>query len=255
MNCISFISQKGGCGKTTLVSSIAVAAHEAGRTVALIDLDPLAPLLKWQKIRNSADIRVVALASDYLEQVLAKFKSEGVDLVLIDTPGTAAPLIDRAARLSDFCVIPARPNIFDLWAAEATRKTLKNLGKDCAFLLNQCPPAQQSTRVKLAAKTIEEMGGLVGPLVSSRVDYQEAARLGLGVSQLNKHGTAAAEMRALWSSLEQKLTPEQQSVTHKNEAESPFDAALRPSASALIFNPWSWFSDMQQAVARGMKGA
>jgi chromosome partitioning protein len=41
--------------------------------------------------------------------------------------------------------------------------------------------------------------------VLARVDYQEAARHGLGVTEINPNGAAAQEMRALWASLKRRL--------------------------------------------------
>ena len=73
------------------------------------------------------------------------------------------------------------------------------------FLLNQCPPAQQTARVQDGVETLEEMGGLISPLILSRVDYQEAARHGRGVTELNPHGAAADEMRSLWASIRRRL--------------------------------------------------
>jgi len=54
-------------------------------------------------------------------------------------------------------------------------------------------------------EALEEMGGLISPLILSRVDYQEAARHGLGVTELNPNGAAAEEMRALWTSIRRRL--------------------------------------------------
>jgi len=65
---------------------------------------------------------------------------------------------------------------------------VKEAGKEYAFLLNQCPPAQQNARVEQGAKALQAMGGLLAPMVSSRVDYQEAARQGLAVSELHPSG-------------------------------------------------------------------
>jgi chromosome partitioning protein len=39
MRTITLVTQKGGTGKTTLASSLALAAMEAGETVALFDLN------------------------------------------------------------------------------------------------------------------------------------------------------------------------------------------------------------------------
>jgi chromosome partitioning protein len=76
---------------------------------------------------------------------------------------------------------------------------------DYVFVLNQCPPAQQTARVEEGAAALEAMGGLITPLVLSRVDYQEAARQGRGVSEIHPTGAAAAEMKAMWSSIKRRM--------------------------------------------------
>ena len=95
--------------------------------------------------------------------------------------------------------------MFDLWASAKTRAALKAVGGEFVFLLNQCPPAQQTARVRDGVETLEELGGLISPLILSRVDYQEAARHGLGVTELNPGGAAAEEMRDLWTSVRRRL--------------------------------------------------
>ncbi len=205
MRTIAFVTQKGGAGKSTLASSVAVAARQAGERVFIIDLDPLQTLVKWSKARGSADIAVEHIPPAKLGKALAALASKGVTLAVIDAPGQDSEHLAAAVRAADLCVIPARPNAFDLWASEETRAQVKNKGKDYAFLLNQCPPSQQSARVELGAKALQTMGGLLAPLVSARVDYQEAARLGQGVGEYNPDGVAADEMRELWSSIKRRL--------------------------------------------------
>ncbi|MCC3245790.1 ParA family protein [Methylocystis sp. WRRC1] len=205
MRIISFVTQKGGAGKSTLASSVAVAAREAGERVFIIDLDPLQTLVKWSGARGATDIAVEHVPPSKLTKALAALEKKGVSLVVIDAPGQDGEYSAAAMRVADLCVIPARPNAFDLWASEATRAQVKDKGRDYAFLLNQCPPSQQSARVELGAKALQAMGGLLAPLVSARVDYQEAARLGQGVSEFNPHGVAAAEMRELWNSIKRRL--------------------------------------------------
>ena len=95
--------------------------------------------------------------------------------------------------------------MFDLWASARTRAALKDVGGDFVFLLNQCPPAQQTARVQDGVETLEEMGGLISPLILSRVDYQEAARHGWGVTEFNPYGAAAEEMLAFGESIMRRL--------------------------------------------------
>lgn len=205
MRTIAFVTQKGGAGKSTLASSVAVAAHDAGERVFIIDLDPLQTLVKWSRIRKATDVPVEHIPPGKLSKALAALEKKGITLVVIDAPGQDSAHADAAISAADLCVIPARPNAFDLWASEVTRRQVKEKRRDYAFLLNQCPPAQQSARVEQGAKALQAMGGLLAPLVSARVDYQEAARLGQGVSEFSPYGVAAEEMRELWGSIKRRL--------------------------------------------------
>jgi chromosome partitioning protein len=205
MRTVAFVTQKGGSGKSTMASSIAVAAHEAGERVCIIDMDPQATLSTWSKTRAAADIPVVAANAAKLAPVLDALKAKGITLAIIDTPGADGAASAAAMAAAQLNVIPSRPTAFDLWASAATRAALKDGKSDYVFLLNQCPPAQQSARVDEGVAALEALGGLITPLVLQRVDYQEAARNGWGVTELNPNGAAAGEMRALWSSLKRRL--------------------------------------------------
>ena len=205
MRTIAFVTQKGGSGKSTLASSLAVAAREAGEKVFIVDMDPQASLMKWAKTRDDPEMPVAAVSAGKLAAALAVMEKKGVTLVIIDTPGNDSGEAKAAMKAADLCVIPARPNVFDLWASELTRKTLKEMRREFVFLLNQCPPAQQSARVEQGAKALEAMGGLITPLIAACVDYQEAARHGLGVTELHRSGSAAEDMRKLWASVKKRM--------------------------------------------------
>lgn len=205
MHIVSFVTQKGGAGKSTLASNVAVAARKAGERVFVCDLDPLQSLVKWSRARRTLDIPAERMPAEKLARALAQLESEGVTLAIVDTPASDTPQADAAIRAADLCVIPARPNTLDLWASEATLARVKASGKPFAFLLNQCPPAQQNARVARGAQALQEMGALLAPMVSTRVDYQEAVRLGLGVLELNPKGAAAREMTTLWGSIGARL--------------------------------------------------
>jgi chromosome partitioning protein len=205
MRIISLVTQKGGSGKSTLASSLAVAARAGGERVFVIDMDPQRSLVNWAKTRGLDDVPVGAVTAGKLPATLAALEKNGFTLAIIDTAGAEGGSSTAAMRAADLNIIPSRPNIFDLWASEQTRATLKELKSEFVFVLNQCPPAQQTARVQEGAAALEAMGGLITPLVQARVDYQEAARHGLGVTEINPHGAAAAEIKALWSSIKRRL--------------------------------------------------
>ncbi len=205
MRVVALINQKGGSGKSTLAACLAVAARDSGERVFLIDMDPQKSLVKWGHQRQDRDLPVEAVSPAKLEAALAALAKGHVTLVIVDTPATDSPAGDAAMRCADLCVIPARPTIFDIWSSEATRGKLRTLNKDYAFVLNQCPAMQESQRVNDGATALEAMGGLLRPLIASRVIYQEAAREGRGVTELDADGKAAEEMRQLWASLKRRL--------------------------------------------------
>jgi chromosome partitioning protein len=205
MRTIAFVTQKGGSGKSTLASSLAVAAQEMKEKVCVVDMDSQASLMNWAKTRAAHDIEVVASTAARLSAILTQLKARGFSLAIIDTPGLEGPASSAAMAHADLNIIPSRPSMFDLWASAKTRVALKEAGGEFVFLLNQCPPAQQTQRVQDGVAALEEMGGLISPLVLSRVDYQESARLGWGVTELNPYGAAADEMRGLWTSIKRRL--------------------------------------------------
>jgi chromosome partitioning protein len=184
---------------------LAVAAHEAGERVFVIDMDPQQSLVNWAKTRGLDDVPVVAANATKLTALLEALEKKGVTLVIIDTPGADGAASAAAMKAADLNIIPSRPNIFDLWASKQTRATLKSLRSEFVFVLNQCPPAQQTTRVEEGAAALEEMGGLITPLILARVDYQEAARHGWGVTEINPNGAAAEEIKTLWASIKRRL--------------------------------------------------
>ena len=205
MRTIAMVTQKGGSGKSTLAACLAVVAQAAGERVFLIDMDPQKSLTKWARRRNDATMAVETVSAVKLPEAIAALAKGKVTLVIIDTPATDTPAADAAMKAADLCIIPARPTIFDIWSSEVTRGKLKTLSKDYAFVLNQCPAMQESQRVLDGAAALESMGGLLRPLVASRVAYQEAAREGMGPTEIEPEGKAAEEMRTVWASLGRRL--------------------------------------------------
>jgi chromosome partitioning protein len=206
MRTIAFVSQKGGSGKSTIASSLAVAAYEMKEEVCVVDMDPQGSLARWAKTRAAEDIDVVASGAARLPALLASLEREGVTLAILDTPGAEGAASSAAMRVADLNIVPSRPSMFDLWASARTRAALEEIGAKFVFVLNQCPSAQQTAHVQDGVEALEEMGGLIFPLIVARVDYQEAVRHGWGVTELNPYGAAAQEMRGLWQSINRRLS-------------------------------------------------
>lgn len=206
MRTIAFLTQKGGSGKTTLAASLAVAAAQAGERVIALDLDPQASLVRWGGRRAAAKARynvmVEPLERDRLSRVRAILEGlagAGFTLAVFDTAGADGPAVRLITEAADLSLLPARPTIMDVEATAATFRAVFLAKRKAAFVLNQCPPAYHSSRADAAAKGLTALGVLAEPMLSARMDYQDAIAAGLGVTEYAGGGRAALEMKALWS--------------------------------------------------------
>jgi chromosome partitioning protein len=123
----------------------------------------------------------------------------GFTLAVFDTPGADSTSVRLVAEIADLCLLPARPTRLDLEATAATFRAAYLAKRRAAFVLNQCPPANRSARSSEAAKELTRLGVLAEPMMSARIDFQDAMAAGLGVTEHAGAGRAAQEIEALWS--------------------------------------------------------
>lgn len=116
MTIVSFINQKGGCGKSTTTCHFAYWLHQKGKEVAVIDSDAQQSVSRWLSGMDSAIQCLVMQDPDQLMEDIPKVAAN-FDYVLID--GSAG--ITEATRCillrSDVVVIPIQPTGLDLSSA------------------------------------------------------------------------------------------------------------------------------------------
>ena len=199
MQTISLLAQKGGTGKTTLALSLAVAAVRAGRTVAVIDLDPQASAGNWADRRALKEAPAVVSAHvPRLQSVIDTARQNGVDLLLIDTPGKSEQAALAAAKAADLVLIPCRPQIYDIETLAATKEIIELAGGRPAFvILNAVPP--QGRRHEEAKAAIEEIGLAVCPAAFvQRAAFGDAPNAGQTAAEFEPDGKAAQEISLVY---------------------------------------------------------
>lgn len=212
MQVISVLMQKGGSGKTTLVLSLAVAASLAGKSVAVIDLDPQATACKWGDRRNGNPV-IISIQPARLTQALDAARTEGAEIVIIDTPPRAADAAMAAAQAADLILIPTRPTINDLETLATTQTLIAGAGAKAkiAVLLNSVP--SQGPQSAQAQTYIRDLGLPVLPVtLGHRSAYTHAAILGKTAQEYDPRGKAAEEIKQLYKltcKLMNTLTQEQ----------------------------------------------
>lgn len=199
MDIIAVIAQKGGTGKTTLTLSLAVAAERAGRTVAIVDLDPQASASNWSDRREADTPIVVSAQPSRLSQVLKAAEKGGAELVLIDTPPRAEQAAMAAAKAAQMVLIPCRPAIYDLETISTTLELVRFAGeKPTAGVLNGVPP--RGPKREQAAQILKGLGLSVCPeAFGYRAAFDHAGTLGLSAQEYDPSGKAAREIQRVYS--------------------------------------------------------
>ncbi len=203
MYTIVIASRKGGAGKTTIATLLAVEAARAGAgPVAIIDLDPMRGLALWWEARE-ADTPVMVAADSTAKAALAAAKKTGAALVLIDTPPAAAPVVAEVVGLADLVLVPVQPSPHDLRAVGATVDLARKVKRPLVFVINRTKP-----RVRLtgeAAIALSQHGTVAPAMLADRAVYAAAAIDGRTAPEIEPTGAAAAEVTALWKYLADRL--------------------------------------------------
>jgi chromosome partitioning protein len=137
MPVISFLSGKGGVGKTTaaLILATELSEHTA---VTVIDADPNAPFTKWMKQRDDTGnielINHTAVNMDNIEEVITDAAGRST-FVVVDLEGVKTLLNSYAAGASDLIVIPTQGSQLDAVEAASAIKLVSNLKNPVPYKL------------------------------------------------------------------------------------------------------------------------
>ncbi len=219
MKILTFVSQKGGAGKTTLAASCGVYAQERGFRVCLMEMDKQGSMKDWhadrQKLGFTEPDFVFIDQAPKLKTSLQAIR-EAFDLVIIDTKGEDSAFTSGAIGAADFCALPTRPLGVDLKACLPTVRTIIASGKSFGFILNQAPA--RSKRTDDTQRALSTLGIVADTVMVNRLDHADAVAAGYGVTEFRKDSPAAEELRSLWLWLEQRLTLEGKERAHVQAA-------------------------------------
>jgi chromosome partitioning protein len=191
---------KGGCGKTTVATHLAVAAAAAGHRTVLADLDRQRSSLHWAGRRPAGAVPVLGL--DWTRDL--DDPPPGTDRLVLDAPAALkARQVEDLVRLADAVVVPVLPGAFD---EGATRRFLDRLEELKAIKKGRIPVAIVGNRVKArtrAAAGLDRFLAGVGHAVVTRLRdsqlYADAA--GQGLTVLDFTGARPRALRGDWAPL------------------------------------------------------
>lgn len=204
MKILVFATQKGGAGKTTLVSNIAIEAVKQGESVLIIDLDPQQSISKWWERRDADTPDLIKINSDDLDQALKMARDKGYTFACIDTAGSETLTGNSAILAADFCIVPCQPSVVDIEASTSTFRLLSRMNKDFAFVLTRCPARGKDA--ENTKKGLVELGKVAKSTTIERKAYKHAFATGLSVTEYDKKDKASAEIIALYDEITTFLT-------------------------------------------------
>ncbi|POF28765.1 ParA family protein [Roseibium marinum] len=206
MRRILMVNSKGGCGKTTIATNLAVALAARGDDVALADADRQKSSLSWVRRRPENLARIEGL--NWSKEEAIGDKDKKLDAIVIDGPGGLRSELARnlIAEASDI-IVPVLASAFD-W--DATLKFLDGIsdikrvrkGKAEIFVVaNRIN--RRSTQVADLEKTFAAKGFPLLARISDRVLYARHAAAGTGVFDFSD--ARSHEIRGQWHPLLQAV--------------------------------------------------
>jgi chromosome partitioning protein len=118
MSILVVAATKGGTGKSTLATNIAVARAISGRSVLLIDGDEQRTALDFTELRSEV-FENVGYTAVGLQDRLIKAQAVGMaskyDDTIIDVGGRANLSLGAALLIAHTVLIPVPPRSFDIW--------------------------------------------------------------------------------------------------------------------------------------------
>ncbi len=184
--------EKGGVGKSTLATNLAVMRVLGGHDVLLVDTDKQGSASSWAAIRAEIDRPRVTCMSKFgkgLQHDLLDMAKRYGDLI-VDAGGRDSVELRSAMVVADVVYIPIRPSQPDIWSLETmdalvAQAAAINEGLKGVVIINGASP---NPVVQEAAETRElltqfenlRMGDVV---VRDRIVFRKAFRDGLAVPE------------------------------------------------------------------------
>jgi chromosome partitioning protein len=116
---LAITNQKGGTGKSTIATNLAVCFARTGAEVLLVDADPQHSALDWHVDRPDAVplIHVVGLPVDNLHREIPPLATKFA-VLLIDGGGRITTTARAAVSVADFVLVPTLPSKPDLLSTQ-----------------------------------------------------------------------------------------------------------------------------------------
>lgn len=127
MPVISFVSPKGGVGKTTAVVTLACQLAQGGAQVRVIDADPNRPIAAWARLPGRPD-NLVVIEDAEQNNIIDRIDEAAAEapFVLVDCEGSASLTVANAIGSADLVIVPTQASQLDALQGGRALKLIKD---------------------------------------------------------------------------------------------------------------------------------
>lgn len=197
--------RKGGTGKTTIATNLAVFLKDNNNEVILVDADKQSSATRW--VQDRTEDKALSFipsvqSSDNVKEVLEELASK-YKYVIVDTPGRDSREQRTAMLIADIILIPIRPSQYDLDTIEKLND-IYNDAKDinsklsAMVMLSMCPTHPLVKEKEEAIEYLKDFPDfkLLNAHTCDRKIYRDTASWGKGVYETNNK-KAISEIKSL----------------------------------------------------------
>lgn len=163
MPVISFVSGKGGVGKTTSAVLLATTIAEDGASVTLLDADPNQPIAAWAE-RTVLPAKLTVIPDTHernIKKRIAEAEAETA-FVIADIAGSKNAAVANAVEVSNLALVPAQGSQLDIKEAVETikfaRKQFEREGATYRLFMTRTHAAVRGKTLRHIETSIAEAG-------------------------------------------------------------------------------------------------
>lgn len=183
---------KGGTGKTTIATNLAVMRSLQNKKVLLVDADEQKSASMWVNQREVLEIETkwttIQLGGKTLRSQIEKMKSD-YDDIIIDVGGRETTSLRAAISIADICLMPFKPRSFDIWTLGDVKALIAemkpaNPNLKVFALINQADAKGSDNEGSMSI--IDECGEIkcLSQTIGMRKAFANASSDGLGIIEM-----------------------------------------------------------------------
>lgn len=204
---------KGGSGKTTISTNLAVLASYDNKEILLVDADDQETAYDFSSLRNSLEEKSIAkytcikLTGKSVRSEVLKLKDK-YSHIIIDTGGRDTMSQRAAMSIADILLVPFVPRSFDLWTLDSVTNLVEEIKQInpnlifCTFLNKADSRGLDNHDAQTILQEVKNLDHLSDVIICNRKSFSNSSSEGKSVIESKPSDTKANyEIRNLYKNI------------------------------------------------------